>query len=170
MKRFTTWVFLTSLVLCLSVLGFGQAPRTPQERQNTRVDRTERRTDRLEKKDDRVTNRDDAENKDRKVTNAREDVLAKRIEANEKLRTRVTPLLPAGENLTTAASGFKNEGQFIAALHVSKNTGIPFDDLKAKMTGSNPMSLGDAIHALKPTANATTEAAKAEDQAKNTMK
>jgi hypothetical protein len=55
-----------------------------------------------------------------------------------------------------AESGFKNHGQFIAALHVSKNLNIPFDQLKAKMTSSLPMSLGQgysctaAGHAGKP--------------------
>jgi hypothetical protein len=46
--------------------------------------------------------------------------------------------------------GFKNQGQFIAALHVSRNLNIPFDQLKARMTGSNPESLGKAIHELRP--------------------
>ena len=74
-----------------------------------------------------------------------------RIEQNPALKSKVESMLPAGENLKTAASGFKNGGQFLAALHASKDLGIPFDQLKAKMMGSNaPMSLGQAIHALKP--------------------
>jgi len=73
-----------------------------------------------------------------------------RIERNPALKSKVESLLPAGENLQTAATGFKNEGQFIAALHVSSNLGIPFDQLKAKMMSNPPMSLGQAIHALKP--------------------
>src|SRR5207302_217869 len=73
-----------------------------------------------------------------------------RIERNTALKTKVESMLPAGTNLKTAASGFRNQGQFIAALHVSKDLGIPFDQLKAKMTGSDPMPLGQAIHALKP--------------------
>src|SRR5436309_349106 len=73
-----------------------------------------------------------------------------RIERNPALKSKVETMLPAGENLKTAASGFKNGGQFLA-LHASKDLGIPFDQLKAKMMGSNaPMSLGQAIHALKP--------------------
>src|SRR5438094_878658 len=74
-----------------------------------------------------------------------------RIERNAALRTKVEAMLPPGTDLKTAAMGFRNQGQFIAALHVYKNLGIPFDQLQAKMTGSNPMSLGQAIHALKPT-------------------
>ena len=79
----------------------------------------------------------------------------------------------AGMDLKTAAGGFKNQGQFIAALHVSKNLGIPFTDLKSKMTGSNPESLGQAIHDLKPTlsqADAQKEAEKAQKQARTTEK
>jgi hypothetical protein len=38
--------------------------------------------------------------------------------------------------LQTAASGFKNQGQFIAALHVSHNRNIPFDQLKTDMMTS----------------------------------
>src|SRR5262249_35123334 len=34
-----------------------------------------------------------------------------------------------------AAYGFKNLGQFVAATNVAKNLGIPFDQLKLKMTG-----------------------------------
>ena len=88
---------------------------------------------------------------------------------NPELRTRLTGMLPAGTTLANAAMGFKNQGQFIAALNVSKNLNIPFADLKAKMTGTNPESLGAAIHDLKPnitTDQAKTEAEKAEKAAK----
>jgi len=93
-----------------------------------------------------------------------------RIEQNPALKSKVESMLPAGENLKTAASGFKNGGQFLAALHASKDLGIPFDQLKAKMMGSNsPMSLGQAIHALKPNVtekDADNEADKAEKEAR----
>jgi hypothetical protein len=70
--------------------------------------------------------------------------------------------LLGGMDPKTAEMGFENRGQFIAALHVSKNLGIPFDQLKAKVTGitvgangqttqGKPESLGKAIHDLKPT-------------------
>src|SRR5437870_1692851 len=49
-----------------------------------------------------------------------------RIEHNPELKARVSGLLPAGTDLKTAANGFKNQGQFIATLHVSKNLNIPF--------------------------------------------
>jgi hypothetical protein len=50
--------------------------------------------------------------------------------------------------LEAAASGFKNQGQFIAALEVSKNLNIPFADLKDRVTAGQ--SLGEEIHQLKP--------------------
>ena len=97
-----------------------------------------------------------------------------RIEQNPALKSKVQSMLPAGTDLKTAASGFRNQGQFIAALHASKDLGIPFDQLKTKMTGSNPpMSLGQAIHALKPNLSekeADKEAEKAETEAKVTLK
>ena len=66
------------------------------------------------------------------------------------LVTRLTPLLPPGTTLAADAAGFKNAGQFVAALHVSQNLGIPFADLKAEMTGTSPVSLGAAIQDLRP--------------------
>jgi hypothetical protein len=105
--------------------------------------------------------------------------------------------------LNEASKGFKNQGQFIAALHVSQNLGIPFADLKTAMTGITPvttttstktgtttggtttggttgttsgttttttsstplLSLGQAIHKLRPSANATTAETTATHQA-----
>jgi hypothetical protein len=40
------------------------------------------------------------------------------------------------------AQGFKNLGQLVAAVHVSHNFYIPFDQLKAKMIGPPTESLG----------------------------
>lgn len=88
------------------------------------------------------------------------------LSQNSKLTSKVQALLPAGTSLEQAASGFKNLGQFVAAVHVSHNLGIPFDQLKAKMTGTNPESLGKAIQDLKPLANSKAEAKKANKQAK----
>src|SRR5579859_2740764 len=91
--------------------------------------------------------------------------VSERLSDNTKLAARLQSLLPKGTNLQTAASGFKNLGQFVAAVHVSHNLGIPFDQLKAKMLGPPSMSLGKAIQALKPTANAKAELKKAQHQA-----
>jgi hypothetical protein len=85
---------------------------------------------------------------------------------NTKLSSKLQSLLPAGTNVQQAAQGFKNLGQFVAAVHVSHNLGIPFDQLKAKMIGPPTESLGKAIHALKPDTNSTEESKKGEKQAK----
>jgi len=55
---------------------------------------------------------------------------------------------------------------------VAKNLDIPggFDALKAKMTGTGAMSLGKAIEALEPSANAKSETKKANKQASDDMK
>jgi hypothetical protein len=97
--------------------------------------------------------------------------LTKNTNLQSKLETRLGSQLPTNVTMIQAASGFKNLGQFVAAVNVSNNLGIPFSDLKAKMTGltvdgkpittttggtggtattaSTTMSLGQAIQALK---------------------
>jgi hypothetical protein len=93
-----------------------------------------------------------------------EDVLAK----NAKLSSKVQDLLPPGINALQAASGFKDVKQFVAAVHASKNLGISLTDLKTKILGGD--SLGKAIKALKPDADAKEEAKKAEKEAKSDIK
>jgi hypothetical protein len=111
-----------------------------------------------------------------------------RLQSDPAFQTRIQNLLPPDMDPATAASGFKNRGQFIAALHVSHNLNIPFDQLKAKMTGvtttttesgttqtttTTPMSLGKAIQELRPTLPPTqvnVEVQKAEAQATTTQK
>ena len=95
--------------------------------------------------------------------------VSERLSDNTKLSGKLQSLLPAGTNLQQASQGFKNLGQFVAAVHVSHNLGIPFDQLKAKMTGPSAESLGKAIEQLKPTANARAEAKKANKQADQDM-
>ena len=99
--------------------------------------------------------------------------------------------------LDQASKGFKNQGQFIAALHVSRNLNIPFADLKTAMTGINPtvkpgtgttpttgttttttgtptsetklLSLGQAIQKLRPGTDSTTATTTAEHQASSDL-
>ena len=123
-----------------------------------------------------------------------ETKLSSRFESDAAFRTRMENLLPDDMSLETAQSGFRNRGQFIAALHVSQNLGISFALLKEKMTGipatptttstttettppttqtNSPMSLGKAIQELKPTlttTQVTVEVKKAEQQATTTEK
>ncbi|HEV2202491.1 MAG TPA: hypothetical protein VGR73_21955 [Bryobacteraceae bacterium] len=78
---------------------------------------------------------------------------ALRVTDNAELSTRLQPLLPAGASLAAAEAGFGNQGQFIAALHAAHNLNIPFDQLKARITGASAESLGKAIHDLRPSLN-----------------
>ena len=96
---------------------------------------------------------------------------------NTQLSSKLSSLLPAGTNLQTAANGFRNLGQFVAAVHVSHNLGIPFDQLKCTelataeacsgMTVPSKRShLGQAIQTLKPTMNSTESKAAAKQAEK----
>src|SRR5690242_15676338 len=91
--------------------------------------------------------------------------IAAKLARNPQLASKLQALLPPGTDLQAAAAGFKNLGQFVAAVHVSKNLGIPFDQLKAAMTGNPPLSLGKAIQQLDPSANAKAAVKTAEKQA-----
>lgn len=96
--------------------------------------------------------------------------LAAKLTKNTQLASKLQSLLPPGTDLLTAAQGFKNLGQFVAAVHVSHDLGIPFDQLKAKLTGPGAESLGKAIHDLKPDANAKAALKQAEKEAKLDLK
>jgi hypothetical protein len=64
-----------------------------------------------------------------------------------------------------ACGGFKNLDECAATLHASQNLGIPFSDLKSRVTGGQ--KLGAAIHSLRPDAAARDEVRKAEEQARS---
>ena len=109
--------------------------------------------------------------------------IAAKIASKPNLSAKLTGMLPidplTGRTMTLdkASLGFKKQGQFIAALHVSQNLGIPFSELKSHMvtvtpgtlgqpaTATQTGSLGRAIQASKTTANVTTEVERAETQA-----
>lgn len=84
---------------------------------------------------------------------------ADQLAQDKRLATNLSGLLPTGTDLQTAAAGFRNLGQFVAAVHVSRNLGISFSDLKTRMLAGE--SLGAAIHDLKPGVNAPVVASKA---------
>jgi hypothetical protein len=73
-------------------------------------------------------------------------------------------MLPAGTDMNAAANGFKNQGQFIAAVHASTNLGLSFDQIKTKMVDEQ-LSLGRTIQALRPAASGIIEASRAQQQA-----
>jgi hypothetical protein len=96
-----------------------------------------------------------------------------RLGSDSALAARLTPLLPEGTALPAAAEGFRNQGQFIAALHVSKNLNIPFADLKTQMTGTEKVSLGKAVQTLRPDLDKATvnaDVKQAEDQAEQDLR
>ncbi len=88
-----------------------------------------------------------------------------KLQKNTNLAAKLQSRLPAGMPVQQACLGFRNLGQFVAAVNVSNNLGIPFVQLKAKMTGDDAMSLGQAIHALRPTVDADAESSVAQRQA-----
>jgi len=90
--------------------------------------------------------------------------IAQKISSKPQLLAKITVMLPTGMKLNDASAGFKNQGQFIAALHVSQNLGISFKALKKDMVKNN-MSLGQAIQDVKRSANTTLEVQKAQTQA-----
>lgn len=84
---------------------------------------------------------------------------------NTRLSSNLNNLLPQDTTAQQACDGFRNLGQCMAAIHVSHNLGIPFADLKSKTTGHSSVSLGKAIHSIKPDVDAKAEAKKANRQA-----
>ena len=82
------------------------------------------------------------------------------LQQNKNLSSKLNAIL-AKEGLTTAQiqqapNGFKNLGQFVAAVHVSQNLGISFTALKTDISTGD--SLGQAIHAIKPDVDSQAEA------------
>jgi hypothetical protein len=93
------------------------------------------------------------------------------LSQNTKLSSKVQTLLPDGTKVQDAASGFKDLGEFVAAVHISKNLNIPFDQYKDKVTGGD--SLGKALKALNPSLThkqIKSEVKKGKEQAKADIK
>lgn len=79
-----------------------------------------------------------------------ERTIAENIARDPKIEARVKEMLPPGLTIEKASEGFRNQGQFVATLQASKNLDIEFASLKAEMTGSKRLTLGEAIQKLKP--------------------
>jgi hypothetical protein len=88
-----------------------------------------------------------------------------KLTKNTNLAAKLTSRLPDGTDLMAASAGFRNLGQFVAAVNVSNNLGLSFTQLKTKMV-TDGMSLGQAIQALRPLTSATIEAQRAEYDAR----
>jgi len=84
---------------------------------------------------------------------------------NTNLASKLEGRLPGTTNVIAAAEGFRNLGQFVAAVNVSNNLRIPFADLKTRMVDDG-MSLGQAIQAERNLVDVTTEVRRAERDAR----
>jgi hypothetical protein len=85
---------------------------------------------------------------------------------NKKLSDKLSALLrhqnPPVTDLQAASRGFKILAQFVAAVHISHNLDIPFDQLKTQAQTSG--SYSEAIRVLRPDADAKAEIKKAAEQ------
>jgi hypothetical protein len=108
--------------------------------------------------------------------------VADKISRNPKLAAKIASRLPSDMTLAQASTGFRNQGQFLAAVNVSKNLGIDFVKLQTAMTGQTvsvdpkthaistkstgdaPLSLGRSIQTLRPGADADAAVQKAQAQ------
>jgi len=95
------------------------------------------------------------------------ELLTQNKKLSDKLSTILKQQNPPVTDLQAASQGFKNLGQFVAAVHISHNLGIPFNQLKTQAQTSG--SLGKAIHVLRPDADAKAEVMKAAEQAVDDM-
>src|SRR4051812_9393342 len=73
--------------------------------------------------------------------------LSRNTALNSKVVTRLQAAGYTG-SVYQAAYGFKNLGQFVAATNVSKNLGIPFEQLKVQMTGVKVAADGTVMKAM----------------------
>jgi hypothetical protein len=75
------------------------------------------------------------------------NAISTKISKNPNQLARINGMLPDGMSLEEASAGFRNQGQFIAALNASKNQGVDFVALKEAMTVDG-VSLGQAVRTL----------------------
>ena len=88
-----------------------------------------------------------------------------KLQRNTNLASKLQSRLPAGTDVTKAAAGFRNLGQFVAAVNVSNKLGLSFTTLKTAMV-TDGQSLGQAIQAQKgTTVDASAEATRAQADA-----
>ncbi len=82
---------------------------------------------------------------------------------NDNLRAKMAARLPGDIDPVGAANGFKNLGQFVAAVNVSYNQGVDFKAMRQLMLGEGKLSIGQALQQLKgvdiQTANAAADTA-----------
>jgi hypothetical protein len=92
-----------------------------------------------------------------------------KLQKNTNLADKLRARLPANTDLMDAAKGFRNLGQFVAAVNVSNNLGLDFTQLKTRMVDDG-MSLGQAIQKEKKVTDVDTEVHRAEIEADSMIK
>lgn len=81
------------------------------------------------------------------------------------LLKRLKPLLRDGADMDVVAAGFPNAEDLAAVIHAARNTKVPFMVLKHAVVDEG-RTLAAAIHAVKPTADASLEADLARSEAR----
>jgi len=76
------------------------------------------------------------------------NALSMKLSKNPGQLARLKGMLPEGMTIEQATTGFRNQGQFIAALNASRNQGVSFADLQTAMTVDG-LSLGQAVKQLR---------------------
>lgn len=92
-----------------------------------------------------------------------------KLQQNTSLASKLQTRLPPGTDVNAAAAGFRNLGQFVAAVNVSNNLGLDFPTLKTAMV-TDGKSLGQAIQAQKNTVDGTSVATRAEHDAETEIR
>jgi hypothetical protein len=102
--------------------------------------------------------------------------VSEKLASKPNLLARAQKAVGTTVDLNAATYGFKNFGQFNAAVNAANNHGIKFEDLHAAMTGyaydgtstgEGTLSLGQALKQLRPGIDADRAAAAAAQQAAN---
>jgi hypothetical protein len=80
------------------------------------------------------------------------------------LAAAVSDRLPPGTNLMEASAGFKDVGQFVAAVNASRSLGIPMPEFRRRIVADG-MPLLLAIQDIRPKSNYRVAARRAEEEA-----
>jgi len=85
--------------------------------------------------------------------------------ATSELAKRLKPVLNDTTPIDRVSREFQTVEDFAATLHASRNIHVPFPELK-RLVVDEGMSLAEAIHEVKPAANASLEADLARSEAR----
>lgn len=126
------------------------------ETKRAKADRKTTTTETTEKKTTKTTTTTTSGDGDTPVTLTK---VQEKLQKNTKLTEKLEGRLPKGTDLMEAAEGFRNLGQFVAAVNVSNNLGLDFEQLKTAMVDDGK-SLGQAIQYVKQDVESPTTVAR----------